>query len=159
MFKSVTFPVRQAVVQSLEGNIVYMGATIPVSEEYANKKQVTIPVGINSPVSAWIRVLNQTEDDDSPKCLKNTQGSIQIQVQVSFNANSGNSEHSENIMNLIIGRLFPTFSTWSISLSPPFHLWDFRLTSFPNVPPIIDNTNRIWVKQALIEYQVSQSES
>jgi len=159
MFKSVTLPVRRAVYQALKDNVTYMGVVIPVWEEYANGKQAVLTVGVNSPVTCWIRLINQTEDDNSPKCLRNSSGSIQVQVQTSFNANSGNSVHSEEIMNLILGILFPAHDSSSVSLPDPFKLWEFKVTSFPNIPVIESNTNRIWVKQAVIEYQVSQSES
>ena len=152
--KSVSFPFRKAVIDRI-GIITYRGVIVPIWDTYANGPTANINIGNNIPVKAWIRLLNQTADDDSPKCMRQDMATIQIQVQVSFNANSGNYEHSELIMDLVLEELFDG-NSGAVIMSTPFYLSCLNKISERNID-FQDNSNRVYMKSVTIQGRVSQS--
>jgi len=155
MIRSVNIPLREALVQKLS-TLTYLGVVIPVFDVFTNKKQPAIIGGL-SPVTAVVALENQTADNNSPQCLRSDQASIQIQVKVSFNANSGNHEHSEKIMDLILALLWPNGNGYKmdVQLSDPFDMSKSSLESIRNLE-YQDSTNRIFMTQALVLCQISQ---
>lgn len=151
--KGVSFPFRKAVVDRI-GVITYRGVNIPVWSEYMNGERANINVGNNIPVTAWIRLLNQTADDDSPKCQRQDMATIQIQVQVSYNANSGNYEHSENIMDLVLDKLF-NGNSGDVDIESGFHISELDKISERNLN-YQDNSNRIYMTMAIIRCRITQ---
>lgn len=151
--KSVSFPFRKAVIDKI-GVITYRGVNIPVFDTNMNGERANINVGNNIPVTAWIRLLNQTADDDSPKCQRQDMATIQIQVQVSFNANSGNYEHSEMIMDLVLEELFDG-NSGDITMSTPFYLSCLNKISERNLD-FQSDSNRIYMKSVTIQGRISQ---
>jgi hypothetical protein len=132
-----------------------MGQIIPICDEYRNTPAATLPIGNNKPVRAWIQLTNQTSDDNSPKCHRNDLASIQIQVRVAFNANSGNYENAESIADLILAKLFPDQNEFNIEIDEPFHIWNLRFESSRNIN-FSDDTDRIWMKNILLTAQIEQ---
>lgn len=153
--KTPLLPFRTAITAKIKDQITYNGISIPLGEEYSNKNGADINVGNNQPVKAWIKLSNQTADDDSPKCMRTDMVSIQIMVQVEFNANSGNSEHSENIMDLILGKLFIK-NSGDISLSSDFLITCLKLAGTRNLN-YQNDTSRVWATVATITAQISQT--
>lgn len=136
------------------GVITYNGVNISVWTEFSNGPTADIHVGNSAPVKAWIRLLNQTADDDSPKCQRQDMATIQIQVQVSFNANSGSYEHSERIMDIILEKLF-SGNSGVVEIEDGFHISELdkiseRLINFQ------DNSNRIYMSSVTIRCRISQ---
>lgn len=148
-------PFRTSIYSKLLGAIIYRGIVIPIGDEYSNKNQADINVGNNQPVKAWIKLSNETADDDSPKCLRTDLVSIQIMVQVEFNANSGNAEHGESIMDLILERLF-NGNTGDILLEADFSINCMKLAGTRNLN-YQNDTSRVWATVATITAQVSQA--
>jgi len=147
-------PVNQAFRRAIYNGILgveYRNVTIPVWSEFLNGQRANLDIGNNVPVKAWVKLMNQTADNDSPKCMRNDRASIQIQVQVSFNANSGNYEHSENILTLVLAKLFDE----GISIEAPFSIslldkGTERSTTY------MDDTARVYMSYCLITALISQ---
>lgn len=157
--KGVTQPYRRALHGRLDNEIVYLGVTIPICDEYLNKTPAILPVGNNQPVTAWIQLMNTTsEPANEAKCMRNDDANIQIQARVSFNANSGNYEHAENIMDLVLARLFDqaTDNSFNLPIENPFNIWKLTKESTRNIN-YQDNTARIWMQNIILRASISQS--
>lgn len=154
--RSVSQPYRKAIFQRLQGAIIYKGVVIPVCEEYLNTRAAVLPVGNNQPVTAWIQIQNQNSEDDSAKCMRTDSASIQLQVRVSYNANSGNYEETENIMDLVLQRIFTGINTFTLPIEDGFHISRLTKESDRNVN-FQDNTARIWMKNVTLLASISQN--
>lgn len=148
------YPFRKALVEATD-NLLYMGQVVPVCDEYLNEPAAILPIGNNKPVRAWIRLTNQTANDDSNKCRRNDRVTIQAQVRITYNANSGGYEYTEELANLFLARLFPSQNDFVLPIDNPFHVWDLRLESIRNID-FQDNTDRIWMTHLLLSAQVEQ---
>lgn len=152
--RGVSLPFRKALVLALS-NINYLGLRIPVWAEYLGQNPATLPVGNNKQAKAWVQITNQTSDNNSPKCHRNDLASIQIQVRVSYNANSGSYEHVDKISDIIIGILFPDQNEFNLQIESPFHVWNMNNESERNID-FQDDTDRVWMKNILITAQIEQ---
>jgi hypothetical protein len=153
--RSTSKPFRTSVYDAIK-NVTYLGELIPVASEYANSTPAILNIGNNKQAKAWIQLTNQTSDDNSPKCHRNDLNSIQIQVRVAYNANSGSYEHAENIADLILEILFPIGNEFEMPIESPFHVWNMSKESERNIN-YQDSTDRIWMKNILITAQIEQS--
>jgi hypothetical protein len=152
--KSPSLAFRTSIYNALS-NIEYLSQHIPVCLEYRNTPAAILPVGNNKQAKAWIQLTNQTADDNSNKCRRNDLVSIQIQVRVSYNANSGGYEHTEEIANLVLETLFPVQNDFDLTIEEPFNVWNLRMESDRNLN-FSDDTDRVWYKSLLITAQVEQ---
>jgi hypothetical protein len=150
----VLLPFRLAVIEATD-SISYLNQLIPVCDEYLNRPAAILPVGNNKPVKAWIRLTNQTGNNNSNKCRRNDRVTIQVQCRVAFNANSGGYVHSEAIANEFLSILFPVQNDFVLPIDDPFHVWDLQLESSNNIN-FQDDTDRIWMTYLLISAQVEQ---
>jgi hypothetical protein len=92
---------RKAYVAKL-ANIQYLSKVVPPNDTF-EKFKVTI-----GDFEAYILIKDITVNDDSPKCMVNENVSIQVQVVTAFNANTGESLHSELIGQQVLNALDPT---------------------------------------------------
>lgn len=100
-------PIRTAFITALRDQITYLGKVIPIDEENLNVAPAQIQVGNSTGFEAFMLVRNQTVNDDSAKCSINQNSSIQLDCVTTFNGNSGNSYHAQQIKNLVFAILFP----------------------------------------------------
>lgn len=148
---------RTSLYASLQG-IVYNTKTIPVYEE---KVSTTPPVAVVTiggvQVQCYIILLNQTENDDSPKCHKNDACSIQIQINTVFPFTKGGSKTAEGIENLVYAKLFPTSSLMTgLVLPSPFTLWKSVKQGSRSIQYDTE-TNSVWTRQITFSLWIAQS--
>jgi len=157
--KLVTTPIRSALATLLSG-IPFMGKTINSFEEYlqesTTKKKAVLTVG-SQQVTAYIILLNQTVNDNSSKCLRNDEASIQVQVTTVFPADAGGSLVAEQIADLVLARLFDVdnMQITGINLPEQFEIWRARFISSRNINYNTD-TNRVWITQLTLSFSVNQ---
>jgi len=157
--KLVTTPIRSALATLLSG-IPFMGKTINAFEEYlqesTTKKKAVFLVG-NQSVTAYIILLNQTVNDNSSKCMRNDETSIQVQITTIFPADTGGSFIAEQISDLVLAKLFnvDNMQITAISLPDPFEIWRARFISSRNINYNTD-TNRVWITQLTLSFSVNQ---
>lgn len=96
---------RKAYIDKLAG-LTYLAQSVPVDHEYLTSEPAVLPVGNSTLIEAYVIINNQTVNDNSYKCGINQSSSLQLAVTTVFNANSGNSLHSELIANEIFALLF-----------------------------------------------------
>lgn len=154
----VTLAIRKAYVQALSG-IVYKTKKIPIYEEFVqespNNKIARVNIG-NTEVGVYIILLNQTANDNSAKCRRNDETSIQVQINTVFLIGSGGSQTAEEVATLVMGKLFVGSDLkTSIVMPSPFHLWKSSLESSRNIPYKTENSYN-WVHVLLFENMVSQ---
>jgi hypothetical protein len=154
--RSVSQPFRKALFNRLNAAITYRGVVIPICEEYLNTRAAILKIGNNQQVTAWIQLQNQNSENDSPKCMRNDTASIQLQARVSFNANSGNYEEAENIMDLVLARIFTGPNSFELPIEEGFHISRITKESDRNIN-FQDNTARIWMKNITLQASISQS--
>lgn len=152
--KSVTLPFRESIRLKLN-NVIYLGQRIPVYSEYAHQPGVVLNIGNGKQARAWIQLTNDTADDFSPKCLRVDQASIQIQVRVSYSANSGGYEATEKISDIVMEAFFPDQNSFDLTLEAPFKLLQLRKESDRNLN-FQDDTDRVWMKNILLTARISQ---
>jgi len=152
---------RTSLYSALQG-IVYKTKTIPVYEEKVNPSALasvpTVAIGTDQ-VKCYIVLLNQTENDDSPKCHKNDACSIQIQINTVFPLTKGGSKTAEEIENLVYSKLFPVTSLMTgLVLPSPFTLWKSVKQGSRSIQ-YDSETNSIWTRQITFQLWISQSET
>lgn len=156
--QEVSLSLRIAYFNKLQG-ITYLGKPIPVYEEFVQETvgnmKAKLTIG-NMTVEAYIILLNQTENDNSPKCHRNDECSIQIQVTTVWPSDKGGSMHAEKIMNLVYDKLFPTSSIDAdLTIESPFKIW--KKVKIGGRPINYDtDTNRVWIKTITMNNWVSQ---
>lgn len=154
----VTLAVRKAYVNALKG-IEYKGKTIQVFEEFVNeamlKKIEPIRIG-NQDVVSYILLLNQTANDNSTKCRRSDQSSLQLQVVTKFQLGAGGSITAEEIGIMVYDKLFiGSDSKTTIVMPDPFYMWKSTLESSRNIP-FRDETNNVFIYSMLFMNYVSQ---
>lgn len=134
---------------------VYKGVTIPISRDYAPKTIPTVTDG-SSKVQVYIVLLNATANDDSPKCHRNDQVSIQVQVNTIWPQNTGRMSMADEIAEAFLAKVFPTNDLNSELVVPGFHLWKSTVESIR--PISYDNeSSRQFVNQIILSCKMSQS--
>jgi len=157
--KLVTTPVRSALATLLSG-IPFMGKTINAFEEYlqesTTKKKSVLTIG-SQQVTAYIILLNQTVNDNSSKCMRNDEASIQVQITTVFPADSGGSLIGEQISDLVLAKLFnvDNMQITGVNLPGPLEIWRARFVSSRNINYNTD-TNRVWITQLTLSFSINQ---
>ena len=157
--KLVTTPVRSALATLLSG-IPFMGKTINAFEEYlqesTTKKKSVLTIG-SQQVTAYIILLNQTVNDNSSKCMRNDETSIQVQITTVYPPDTGGSLIGEQISDLVLAKLFnvDNMQITGINLPGPFEIWRARFVSSRNINYNTD-TNRVWVTQLTLSFSINQ---
>lgn len=148
-----TLPYRTAIVEALN-NVVYQGKRIGVFEEYvqestANKKAIL------TNCEAYIILLNQTSNNNSPKCHRNNEDSIQIQITTVYPAGKGGTKVAEEIANVVLGILFP-YEHYKSNISiPNMSVWKSELIGNRNIN-FNENESRTWIHQLILVSNISQ---
>lgn len=149
-----TLPYRTAIVNALN-NVQYQGKRIGVFEEYlaetSTNKKAVYPT-----FEAYIILLNQTSNNNSPKCHRNNEDSIQIQITTVYPAGKGGSKVAEEIANVVLGILFPAEHYKSNIAIPDMDVWKSELLSNINIKYDL-NDNRVWIHQLILVSNISQS--
>jgi hypothetical protein len=158
--KSPTLAVRTALVQKLKDSVTYTGTKIPTYEAYVQETPANriarLTIG-NEEVLAYIILLNQTSNDISPKCLRNDSTTIQVQVTTVWPNDKGGSRTAEEISELVTDVLFTDDGLFSkLELPEPLDTWMGLLRSSDNIYYDTE-TNRVWITQLMLSYEVSQS--
>lgn len=149
--KNVNLALRKAYVAALTG-LQYGGKTIPVYEEEMQGTVATLADG----TQAYIILLNQTSNNDSPKCVRTDFASIQIQITTVWPSNKGGSRVAQEISEVIMATLFPDkFYSTSIVLPSPFNMWQSFLESCRPIQ-YDTTTNRVWIEQMIMSHRISQ---
>lgn len=156
--KGVDLPLRKAYVLALS-NLTYKGVKIPVYEEKAtpttNRPFANIPYG-NTTVQAYIVLLNQTSNDNSSKCIRNDQASIQVQITTVWPQDKGGSLMAEEISDLVTAELFDESGLFNLMVLPtPFEIWKGVLEGARNMPYETE-TNSVWVRQLILNNWITQ---
>lgn len=155
--KNVNLAIREAFVSALSV-LPYSGVNVPVHEEFVqytkSKPKAFITVGSDQ-VEVYVLILNQTSNDQSPKCGRNDATSIQVQICAVFPDNKGGSKTPEQISEVIMSTLFSDNHSTNLTLPAPFHLWKSDLETTVNMQFDTD-TNRIWCVQLIFSNYVSQ---
>lgn len=154
--KITTLPLRTALLQALDGKILYKSTNIRVWEEYVmptSEKQIANVNGCE----AYVILMNQTSNEArSNKCNRNNNDSIQIQVNTVWPAGKGGSKTAEEIANVILELLFPTnIKNTDLELSTGLSMWKSELLSSRNINYDGDSS-RTWVTQLVLEAWISQ---
>ena len=150
---------RTSLYSALQG-IIYKTKTIPIYEEKVNpgllSSIVNVTVG-GIDVQCYIILLNQTENDDSPKCHKNDACSIQIQINTIWPKTKGGSKSAEEIENLVYAKLFPTSNLMTgLTLPSPFKVWK-SVKQGSMAIQYDTETSSVWVRQITFSLWISQS--
>jgi hypothetical protein len=149
----VSHLLRKAYIATLSP-INYLGKVIPIYDTF-EKEAVTLPVGNSTQCFAYILIHDITVNDDSAKCGINQNASIQVQVVTKFNANTGESLHSEIIGSLCLQKLAPNSQIVKINLDEPAYSWFGRMES--NRPINSETaTNRIFTKNYIFSHKINQ---
>ncbi len=156
--KNVNLAIRTAIATALN-NIVYNTVKIGVFEEYVqettNNKMGIITVG-GVPVNAYIILLNQTSNDNSPKCGRNDLCSIQIQIKTEWPASKGGSKMGEEISELVYSALFTEDGKFTtLTLPNGLSLWRGVMDGTINLN-YDGNSSRTWITQLILNLEVSQ---
>ena len=139
---------------ALSGNVIYNGTNIPVFEEFvqetATRKIATFSPGsgVNT-AQAYILLLNQTLNDNSPKCNRNDECSIQLQIVTRWQRETGGSRVAEEISEIILPLLD------NLVMSSDFNLYRTEVVSIQNVPQY-EEVMSYWVTQILVSHSISQ---
>lgn len=154
----VNLPLRVGYIQATN-NIMYRGVKIPFYEEYAQPtslKPIALVTDSGIQVECYVIVLNQTQNDASPKCMRNDECSIQLQVTTRWPKLKGGSKMSSEISNLILAQLFTPDGLFStIELSGGLKAWKGRLMSARPIS-YTDENYAVWITQLIITNSVSQ---
>lgn len=155
--KITTLPFRTAIVQALDTHVLYQSTSIRVWEEYVMETENKRIVTLNQGCQAYIILLNQTSNEDnSNKCNRNTNDSIQIQINTVWPAGKGGSKTAEEISNVVLSLLFPTtVKNTDLDLGADLQLWRSQLVSSININYDGDSS-RTWITQLIIEGWISQ---
>lgn len=155
--KITTLPFRTAIVQALDTHVLYQSTSIRVWEEYVMETDTKRIVTLNQGCQAYIILLNQTSNEDgSNKCNRNSNDSIQIQINTVWPAGKGGSKTAEEIANVVLNLLFPsTVKSTDLDLGPDLQLWRSQFLSSININYDGDSS-RTWVTQIIIEGWISQ---
>lgn len=149
-----TLKYRTAIVNALN-NVQYKGKRIGLFEEYLSETS-TNKKAIFPTFEAYVILLNQTSNNNSPKCHRNNEDSIQIQITTVYPAGKGGSKVAEEIANVILGILFPTEHYKSNISIPDMDVWKSELLSSRNI--MYDLTSsRTWIHQLILVSNISQS--
>jgi len=157
--KIVSLPYRTAISEALNGHVVYSGIGIPTYEEYvqvtASRPIGYVPKGTEE-VGCYIILLNQTSNDNSAKCTRNDDVSIQAQITTEWTSNKGGSKLAEEIAELVVNRLFDADGLFNIlTLDEPLSLWKGELESIQNINYDL-TSSRVWITQLLITGSITQ---
>lgn len=149
----VSHLLREAYITTLSP-ISYLGKVIPIYDTY-EKNGVNLPIGNTTGCTAYILIHDITVNDDSPKCGVNQNVSIQLQVVTKFNANTGESLHSEIIGSLCLQKLAPNNQRIEVTLTNPAYSW---LGRYESSRPINSETatNRIFTKNYIFSHKINQ---
>lgn len=157
--KLPSLAIRKQLATFLAG-MTYLGKTIPVFEEYVQytttKPETKVLVG-NMPIEIYILLQNQTANDSSnTKCGRKDECSIQIQAYAVYPANKGGSVVTEEMMQLVIDRLYTTDNlNTAFTLPAPFKVINSEVITTRNTNFNTD-TNRIWSTILILNLNVSQ---
>lgn len=134
--------------------VTYKGTDIYVHEEYVQysttKPKVMLQVG-NMQVEAYILMLNQTANDNSAKCLRNDEVSIQYRIDVVYPGNKGGSKLSEEISELLMSRI----TDGLISQIEANGLWRLWIDGYRNLN-FDTNTSRVWSTVVIVNGSINQ---
>lgn len=146
---------RTAIINALDA-ISYNGKNIYPFEEYYQPSGLRVKA-VYANFEAYIIVLNQTLNDNSPKCVRNDEVSIQIQINTVWPAGKGGSKSAEEISELIMNRLFTTDGLFkNITIPEPFGLWKMDVLTVRNMN-YDENASRVWVTQLVVTASVTQN--
>lgn len=155
----VTLAVRESYAAALQG-LVYKNVLIPVFEEFVEESVLNKikPVMIgNIPIKVFIILLNQTANDNSAKCQRSDQSSIQLQIKTIFPKAMGGSKTAEEVAALVMDKLFNTTPHKTTIVMPtPFNLWKSSLMGSMNIPYRTE-TGFTFVHQMIFMNWVSQA--
>ena len=154
--QSTTLAFRTAIVNALN-NIVFDTKRIGVFEEYVQETS-TNKKALLANCEAYIILLNQTSNDNSARCVRNDEVSIQIQITTVFPAGKGGSKTSEQISELVINQLFTSDGLFKkIAMPSPFGLWKMELPVSGRQLNFNENESRIWITQLVVLGYLNQS--
>lgn len=146
---------RTAIVNALDA-IPYNGKNIYPFEEYYMPSGVRVKAVYPGLFEAYIIILNQTLNDDSLRCVRNDEVSIQIQINTVWPGGKGGSKAAEEISEIVMNRLFTTDGLFkNITMPEPFGLWKMDLLTVRNMN-YDENASRVWVTQLVITASVTQ---
>lgn len=114
--------IRQAYFEALQGNVVFEGNVIPFVDE-------KLDIDINE---QNIYVLFTTQDEEGQGVQNKTKFVSEVllkMVIVNQRQATSTKETVEDISNQILETLFPTRTTWSVSLASPLSLTYARFVS------------------------------
>jgi len=148
---------RKAIIEALDGNIIYNNKSIRVWEEYVVETETKQIVKLDNGADAYVILLNQTSNETlSNKCNRNNNNSIQIQINTVWPAGKGGSKTSEEIANVILELLFPTsIKNTNLELDNGLSMWKSELMGSRNINYDL-NASRVWVTQLILESWISQ---
>lgn len=154
--QSTTLAFRTAIVNALN-NIVFESNRVGVFEEYVQETS-TNKKALLTNCEAYIVLLNQTSNDNSARCARNDEVSIQIQITTVFPAGKGGSKISEQISELVINQLFTSDGLFKkITMPSPFGLWKMELPVSGRQINFNENESRIWITQLVVLGYLNQS--
>jgi len=141
--------------------VTYMGQNIYLFEEFlqetSTRNIANITIG-NMNMQAYILLLNQTLNDNSPKCMRSDECSIQIQIVTIFKRESGGSRFAEEIGELILNKIFPIDVVEpTLSLPEPLKLIRTQFETSVNIP-LNTETDTRWITQLLLTHTVNQTQ-
>lgn len=149
----VSHLLRKAYIATLSP-INYLGKVIPIYDTF-EKEAAILPIGNSTQCFAYILIHDITVNDDSLKCGVNQNASIQVQIVTKFNANTGESLHSEIIGSLCLQKLAPNSQRIEVTLDDPAYNW---LGRYESSRPINSETatNRIFTKNYIFSHKINQ---
>lgn len=150
--QEVSHLVRNGYVGRISG-LTYLGVQIPVYDTF-EKEGAILPLSDPNAI-AYILIHDISTNDDSPKCSINQNVSVQAQVVTKFNANTGESLHSELIGNAMLERLMSGGMKVEINLDGELQSWLSRLASSRPINSET-STNRIFSKNYIFSHKISQ---
>lgn len=154
--KNVNLAFRKALITALSP-ITYKTKAIPIHEEYleytTTKPATFVTVG-NQQVECYIILRNQTANDNSAKCVRNDEVSIQVQIYTVFGNNKGGSLTAEEISEVVMNKVSNDGLIGDISIAN-MGLWRLWVDSYTNLQ-YNENTNRIWTTIVTLNGTVTQ---
>lgn len=157
--KNPNLALRKAYVAALIA-VPYAGKNIPVYEDFlqptASRPIAKLAIG-EATVEAYIILLNQTSNDNSPKCVRNDEASIQVQITTVWPLFKGGKKTSEEISDVILSILFTEDGLFNkMPIEAPFDIWKGSVSGIRPLSYTTD-TNTVWITQLILTNSISQS--
>lgn len=153
---NVNLAFRSALAQAMP--MVQFGLLeVPIFEEYvqytSTRPKCIATIG-NMQVELYILLQNQTANDDSAKCMRNDEVSIQAMITAVFPANKGGSSTTEQISEVLMSMISEDGLFGDITVQGG-DLWRLWVDGYRNIQ-YDTTTNRVWNTVVIINGSISQ---